>query len=305
MKKKLHNGFWVPESCSSEELKLYKKNPHPRDYYIIFDEIPHRYYIKGVTEGWTSVTTVVHECFSEFNAYMIAKNMVKSKNFPGDPKYEKYRQITEIPGLSQAELIQKIMKSWEDNCAEAADLGTQLHRSIELFYNDVLEEKENDSVEYQNHFGDFKVVAKELLNLEPYRTEWTVYSEEDKICGSVDMLFRNTKTGKFALMDWKRSREIKLKGFKKGKFPCDDISDCNMEHYTLQLNFYKYIMETYYGLEIETMDIVVFHPNNPTFKSFTVPNRQDKIKQILKFRKEQKEIYQEEEDMTDIMSMFQ
>jgi hypothetical protein len=73
--------------------------------------------------------------------------------------------------------------------------GTLLHRDIEHFYNndndkkkkekkkieikekEKEKEKENTSIEF-GQFKEFVQYANDVLEIEPYRTEWNVYDEE-------------------------------------------------------------------------------------------------------------------------------
>ena len=279
------NGFQVPASCASEVLSLAKRHPHARDKNIAFDEEPHTYYIYGQTAGWVSVTTVVHEFFPAFNGQRVAQRMVRSPKFCKDKKYDmyqKYRLNEDGSTATESVLISRILQSWTDNANSASALGTKLHRSIELFYN--AEPTDNKSSEFMNHFYDF-VAVQMMLDLEPFRTEWMIYSEDEQVCGSIDCIMRCKKTGKYAMFDWKRSKQIRMKGFGgKGKGPVAHLQDCNYIHYSLQLNLYKYILEKNYGIYISTMNIVVFHPNNPTFLSFEIKDMQPTIKTVLESR---------------------
>jgi hypothetical protein len=300
------NGYTVPASCDTKLGKLAKENKHTRDDHIVFDDKPHKYYIKGSTEGWTSVTTVIHENFKHFNAPMIAKRMVRSRKFPSDPKYEKYRDFcTDEKGayVSEEVVIKLIIQSWEDLGNSASALGTTMHENIERIYNGE-EVTDDDSVEFRNHFFEFHSIVEDVMELEPYRTEWVIYGEEEMICGSVDMLYYNPKTGKFVLMDWKRSKKISTKGYGKGKGVCSHLQDCNFVHYSLQLNLYRFLMEKYYGIEIESMTIVVFHPSNPSFLSFVVADMQGQIHKMLHARANKPAVLAAEKIPTDIAAMF-
>ena len=86
---------------------------------------------------------------------------------------------------------------------EAAAAGTAMHYDIECYYNQC--PNNNTSVEYEY----FKQFLEDYPHLEPYRTEWTIFHEELRLSGSIDMVFRNKKDGTFSIYDWKRCREIK------------------------------------------------------------------------------------------------
>ena len=284
----LHNGFVVPADCELEVLPLAVKNAHPRDRLIVFQDEGHNYYIKGSSKGWTSVTTVVHELFDHFNGPMVAWRMVRSPMFPSAPKYEKYRELTVAEDgspLPDRQIVNNILESWKANGEEAAALGTRMHRSIELYYNGVSEEEENETTEYKELFAAF-ARREEERGLEPYRTEWMIFSEDHHICGSVDMIMVDTKTGKLYMRDWKRSKEIKSKGYRKGKAVLQHLQDCNEVHYCLQLNMYKYILERHYGVAVEEMQIVVLHPSNAEPLVITVPDMQAEIRALIRHREQ-------------------
>ena len=69
----------------------------------------------------------------------------------------------------------------------------------------------NVSKEWQ-YFINF---VRDLPNMVPYRTEWTIFHEELKISGSVDMVYEKSD-GTLAIYDWKRCKDIsKINNFNK------------------------------------------------------------------------------------------
>ena len=67
---------------------LARKNPHPRDSRITFDEGPHIYTIDG-DSGFTSVTTWNHSHFEEFDADKIITRMMSSRNWKNSKYFGK------------------------------------------------------------------------------------------------------------------------------------------------------------------------------------------------------------------------
>ena len=67
---------------------LAKKNAHPRDEFITFDEGPHIYTVHG-EQGYTSVTTFVHHNFASFDSTAILDKIMSSSKMK-DPKYKYY-----------------------------------------------------------------------------------------------------------------------------------------------------------------------------------------------------------------------
>jgi len=278
------NGYEVPRSCTTEVLRLARDNSHPRDKFIVLDEGPHEYYIKGKSEGWTSVTSLVDGFFAEFDKEATARRMISAPGFKADEKYSKYQSLRfALNGieLTEEDLVSKIVQSWNEKGAHAAKLGTKLHRNIELFFNGL--EVKDETMEWK-HFVEFR---KAYANLEPFRTEWMVYSEEDKICGSIDMVMKNPSTGELFIFDWKRVRKLVTNGFgRKGLGPLKHLQDANFIHYSLQLSLYKYILESHYGVQVAGLSLVVFHPSNPTYNVVDAWNLPEEVHSMLKQRKE-------------------
>lgn len=274
------NGYVIPASCSLEQLELAKKNAHELDAHIFFDEEPHIYYIRGKCD-YISCTTIIHDFFEHFDGDEIAKKMAsKTHEFKEGGKY--FKKYGHIFCEDKEELIQNLKDAWEINRVECASLGTTMHRNIELFYNNV--SVKDESIEFQ-HFLKFHEIQK-LDNLVPHRTEWVIYDEEYKVCGSIDMIYKDNETGDLHMVDWKRSKEIRKFGFKKGIEPLKHIPDCNYYHYSLQLNLYKYILEKNYSVKIASMRILVCHPKNDSFMEFKVGDYSKEIQDMLNKRKD-------------------
>lgn len=242
---------------------------HPRDQCIVFDEEPHVYYVNGNPDN-VSVTTLVHQYFPKFDADVIISRMMNSKNWKNSKYYGK--------------TADEIKNQWTSTGLDATTKGTRMHLSIELFYNG------QDVTEYENdiEFNMFRTFYEDHKDqLTPYRTEWEVYDEEHRIAGSIDMVFENNSDGTFSIYDWKRSKEIKLKnGYSSRGFDhMKDYHDCNYVHYSLQLNIYKYILETHYGKTIRDMYLVVMHPDFEHYQKYECLDLQDVVRNIFADRK--------------------
>ena len=112
-----------------------------------------------------------------------------------------------------------------------------------------------------------------------------VYDSDNKLAGSIDMLFIN-ENGNLEIYDWKRSKEVS-KSNNWGKFSChsqlEHLPDTNYWHYSLQLNIYKFILEKNYGKKVESMYLVVLHPDNKNgnYLRLKVSDLQKEIKNIF------------------------
>ena len=240
---------------------LAKKNQHERDKNIRFFEEGHKYIILTDPDSkYTSVTTYNHSHFPKFDADAAIALMMKGK---GWKEGHKYWGLTPI----------QIKKQWSDNGAAVSGAGTDLHYDIECFMNNnnipfpyTHNELYNDtkcgldcSVEWR-YFLEF---IKDTSHLKPYRTEWTVYNEDIKIAGSIDMIYENPD-GTLSIYDWKRAKDITRVNV-YNRFAITEcishIPDSNFWHYALQLNTYKAIIESKYGKKVTDLYLVRLHPD--------------------------------------------
>lgn len=240
---------------------------HARDLYISFEESSHTYTIKG-NNDFVSVTTWNKSHFPQFDADLVIRKMQASKRWESSPYY----------GMSASE----IKAQWKKSGTEASSAGTKLHNDIERFYN--RHSVSNTSVEYryfQNFFHDHQ-------HLEPFRTEWCVYDEELRIAGSVDMVFV-APNGSLLIYDWKRSKKMdKTNRYERATTKCiEHLEHCNFNHYALQLNTYKYIIEKNYGFQVSDLQLVVLHPNNSNYVKYAVPDLRAEMSSLMSLRRKQ------------------
>jgi hypothetical protein len=263
----------MPLSISDGALpwqRLAVINKHPRDDRIQFEEESHTYTIDGVREGWTSCTGFLHHFFAPFDADSIIAKMMKSSKW-----YEsKYYGMTP----------EAIKKQWADKGADASTAGTRMHLDIERFYNampaaancvyqfeDGMEGlavdgwTPNPGAEW-DYFCSFQRDYVEKHGFIPFRTEWLVFDEAHKVAGSIDMIYKKPD-GTLAIYDWKRTGELKTENkFQNGLGPVAHLPDVNYWHYTLQLNVYRYILQTHYGYTVSELALVVLHPDNSSWR---------------------------------------
>jgi hypothetical protein len=124
---------------------------------------------------------------------------------------------------------------------------------------------------YVRNFWRTEVLAKNWL---PYRTEFRIVSRKHKIVGTIDMLFvpNPSRPREIIIYDWKRSKGIEEKAISYGSQPkrmmADPLSgldDCNFNHYNLQVNTYRSMLEDPdegYNFVVVGMFLGVFHPFN-------------------------------------------
>ena len=251
---------------------LSRINHHPRDDRIYFIESTHTYYVDGDSTGYISVTKLLHAFFPHFDPVAIIKKMRRG------PKWatSKYFGMTD----------QEITHMWNENGRIASEAGTAMHLAIEQFLHgseEMITAEMRETVEWK-YFEQFW--NDHGADLEPYRMEWEVFAgPEHKLSGSIDAIFRRKSDGKFLIYDWKRSKEIKSDNpYGTGFAPIDHLPDTNYWHYTLQLNVYKWILETYYGLDVAHMYLVIMHPDNKSYKRMRLNHMDDEVADMIQAR---------------------
>jgi ATP-dependent exoDNAse (exonuclease V) beta subunit len=243
------------------------RHAHPRDKHIQFFEEDHKYIVDLEPDTkYTSVTTWVHEHFEKFDPDKVIEKMMAGQNWKKGHKYW---------GMTS----EQIKAQWDANKDSVSGAGTDMHFEIECFNNSSKrfrgdytnadlaqlyianegEKLQNKPLEWQ-YFINF---VKDHPDLKPYRTEWVVFNEDIKISGSIDMVYENPD-GTLSIYDWKRSKGIsRINTFNKfAVTPCIcHLPDSNFWHYALQLNIYKYILETKYNKTVRDLYLVRLHPD--------------------------------------------
>jgi ATP-dependent exoDNAse (exonuclease V) beta subunit len=269
---------------------LSQLNSHPRDKHITFYEEGHKYVIDLEPNiKYTSVTTWIHTHFEKFDADKIIAKMMSGSGWKKGHKYW---------GM----MPDQIKSQWNSSNSMGSGAGTNLHYEIECFNNnkhlsnhytnkELLEmylstEKQisETSVEWQ-YFINF---IKDHAYLKPYRTEWNVFNEDIAISGSIDMVYENPD-GTLSIYDWKRCKNItRINKFNKFGLPpaiCH-LPDSNFWEYSLQLNTYKYILETKYRKIVKDLYLVRLHPDaeEKNYELIELPILTTEIKELLEER---------------------
>ena len=269
---------------------LKQLNCHYRDDNIQFIEEGHKYHIStDRNTTYTSVTTFIHSLFSPFDADKIIEKMMKGRSWQ---QGHKYWNLT----------AEQIKCQWSNNGSNVSELGTKLHYEIECFMNNSSLPANYTHLDLLNNY--YKLYAEnietkewcyflqfiqETPHLKPYRTEWTIYHDDLKLAGSIDMVYENPdKT--LVIYDWKRVKNItpvnSFNQYSINTLICH-VPDSNFWHYALQLNIYKAILEDKYNKKVVGLYLVRIHPETEekTYELINIPFLTLEIKDLFQERK--------------------
>lgn len=176
----------------------------------------------------------------------------------------------------------EIFKAWEDNGEDARNRGTEAHLQMEYWFNSEPARLDDGEVKVGLKFVRESLVP---IGAKGYRTEWTIYGEEENIAGCIDLAV-SLPSGNLYLVDWKRSEKLedKMTSRSKMKTPFDHLDDCSGCAYAIQLSCYQYILEKYYNFKIEGRALCSIHPERPFTTS--VPYMSGEVEFIMKRRRE-------------------
>ncbi len=243
-------------------------NAIPQDADLDFDDVNHIYSYCGIP--FKAVSTIISEFFPVFDQPYWAERKAKEEGIPTRQKIEE----------------------WEDKGNFSREAGTFLHAQIENYYlkkpvtyiyNYVYKGK------FVNREEQYSIKGKEFqyfLNfvhdrsVEPYRTEWRIYCKHLKVAGTIDFIAKNGAN--YDIYDWKRSDKLyEDNPFQNGLGGLSHLQDTRLNHYNIQQNLYKWILENEYGITIGNMYLVVLHHSYDNYRIIEVPRMDVEVQYII------------------------
>lgn len=265
-------------------LPLESQNRHPRDANISFDPEKHEYTVTvPVLFGEprpervpVSVTSFAKSYFKEFDAEAVVKANFAKWKADVNSKYYALVQQTLLAGGTDEDAKLAIKTLWTGVGEAASRAGTAMHERFELVCNGMQPKVADGS-------GEAAEVAMLLawlrefqpeMRWRPYRTEWSVYYEDERlggrvlVAGMLDLMLKSEETGEFALVDFKRTNpKPKYEGgpqnllgpcanarFHPGwaSSPLGEVEDSMFGKYTMQLNILSKILRERYDVDVGT-----------------------------------------------------
>jgi hypothetical protein len=267
---------------------LKARHPHARDRRVHFESEGHTYFVDGqrCSGNWVSTTALVSDLFPKFDADEVIERMMSSPRWPSSKYY----------GMTP----EAIKALWQTTKDEAMELGNEMHKQIEHFYQHGTEptglvsaaaggeEAANvislDMRREMQLFRDFR--NDHAAELTPYRSEMFMFAEDVAVTGCADMLYKD-QGGNIVLCDWKRSKAIETANrWRTGThWATGRLPDCNFVRYSLQLGIYKRILEGHYGFSVAGAFIVVLHPNQAGYMKLVAMDLDDVVSSVFAERR--------------------
>ena len=262
---------------------------------ICFNENTHKYWDNSTKENFTSVTTLIHKFTQPFDEefwskYKAIERMVSPDTFKLykkdilSSKKIKDSFIIDILELKLNDFnleVSKIRKEWDDKKKGSCERGTAIHLEKELsFYSEDVRKIRSFKVGSKLEInGDF-VCEKNNFDLsiqDGIFPEFLVYYRSSdgilKIAGQIDLLIKQGND--IYILDWKTNNELKFtSGFdfatKKNVmmlYPLNNLMDCNMSHYGMQLSTYAWMLQQINpNFNVKALTIVhIGHDNVTTY----------------------------------------
>ncbi len=259
-------AFRLPAAADKREA-LKETNPISREDRISFDEVSHTYTVDGI-EVPTSVTKLLHEFCHDFDPHAAIAQMRA-----GDWE-TKQQNYLKPDGVVMRE--EEIVAAWARNGEVQRARGQLLHYHCEQFLNGCVIE-EPRSPEFEQWLSLYEsVLAK---HFQVFRTEVSIFHCGLRVAGQIDCLCRDREG--YVIWDWKRSKRITMDCSRQMKPPLQHLPDCNYYHYALQLNLYRFVLESEYDYRVNGMFLGVVHPLSAEQACIEIPRLDAEIALIV------------------------
>lgn len=227
---------WRPKLyCNGVECQNLSPNEK-----VFFIEDSHRYFFKddALPNGnirdfysskyrFRSPTGILADFKEHFDSEYQAKKYVKKHNL----------KIT----------WEEQMEQWAEKGRMASEEGTILHAYAESLWNNWAMPRPDKPKaafvdEMHRNLSEKFILAK---------TELLVYSTKLRLAGQVDLLLRNEDKSAYSIMDYKFIKKPlekksffnpKTRKYKMMSGPFSRLHDCNYNHYSIQMEIYRYLM---------------------------------------------------------------
>jgi ATP-dependent exoDNAse (exonuclease V) beta subunit len=211
---------------------------------ITFNEADHSYFYDG--ERCTSVTSLIAKFKKPFETEKRAKSYAKKH------------------GL----LVEDVITNWDLSGKEASHKGSEVHKYAEYkFFNkhynvDIF----SGALPLCRQVDQFYEDTKEYLI--PIRAELVVGDINLLLCGMIDKLFYNLRTGMIEIWDYKTNKKIRRRSEYGNRMinGLSHLAECEFNTYSLQLTIYKKIIEKNTSLRLGNSYVCWLNEGNTSYE---------------------------------------
>ena len=198
---------------------------------LIFEQETHKYTSDANTK-WTSVTSLIAAYKEPFDAKKVAEKSSRNKN-------------SKWYGM-KPEDIQAI---WKAEADRSTTLGSWYHnqREQDLISCNTIERYGKELPIFKSIEEDGKKIAPSQKLTDGIYPELMIYLQSASICGQADLV--EIVNGTVNVSDFKTSKKIDTSSYvnwegisKKMVKPLNHLDDCHLNHYSLQLSLYMYMI---------------------------------------------------------------
>lgn len=195
---------------------------------ICFEDKGHVYRVydddKKLRHKPISVTTLIHKYQKPFDLEGMSAMCAKKE------------------GVTQDEIKER----WANINKTACKHGVRMHSVAERLFNGEFVDDSTFTPEQQVVFNQIKAVVEKMRERSyDYESEKIVFDPEINVAGTVDLLGTHKETGDYILVDWKTNKRLRADNEYGDTFlsPIDDLADCEINLYGLQLTMYERILK--------------------------------------------------------------
>ena len=236
-------------------------------YEIVFEEKGHKYWSPNHEDiKYISGTSLVHSFAKPFNSAVLAERVAKKRGTTAD----------------------LVLKEWDAKRDASCQFGTRVHetcedvlRSAPSFRNQPKDEKEFKVMEQG------KAMASKILNnYEILSVEQILFDITLGIAGTADLIVRSPKSNALVILDWKTNESIdKTNKYGDKMLKCvSHLSDCNFNHYALQLCLYEYILKRrkfFSNVEYSSVQRAIIHLTENNAEIMLTPDYSVEVRDMI------------------------
>ncbi len=252
----------------------------------------HKHYRDASERTRIAIRDLWFDSIGQLESDPLRKRVIESY-FSGQTDWQTAKPILagdeydEIVALIQEDIDEQQIEALKQIWIEARDAGTAMHEKIEFFFKGTYSraDLERFVAAGETELAQFLCWYDEVVTVRgwiPYRMELFIHLPHNGkyVCGAIDALFLNPKTGKLINVDWKRAGNIYMTArdkSQKAKAPLNELNDCNYYKYLMQQSLYAYILETTTNLTIEESYLLVCHPLQKKYNFIKLELRRDLV----------------------------